>query len=223
MNEPALPPSFDRAFRDAVRLQVRGAYRFAAQNVWSPDDGIGPLMFSLGVYFNLTNRFSRIFDSTATLQFTPTMRQAELRGPGGMRVRWNKIGSLPGPLGEIARPSDTMLEMAETNYFSQLTLGFHADAPKHWIIAHAGTPAGGLATIHLAQPMTSKNERKIVGWAQAVPIFDAMRPDLDFPAIDIPGLPEPTELPGLDLRFRTDAGDDAADGGEKATGGNAES
>lgn len=204
---PTLPPALDdRGFRDVIRFHTGEAYRFSAERIWSPADGMGALMFSLGVYFNVTERFSRVFDGTGPIIFKRTMRQAELRGTDGMRVRWNKTRTGGGTLDDVTRPSETLIELAIENLVSQLSLGLAADKPAHWIIAHSGNPVDGLLTMHLASPVTSNDNRRIVAWSEVVPIFDARHPDLDFPEIEAPGLPEPAELPGLDLRFRDEAG-----------------
>lgn len=195
----------DRGFRDVIRFHTQEAYRFSAQRIWSPADGIGTLMFSLGVYFNVTERFSRIFGGTGPLVFKRTMRQAELGGPNGMRVRWNKTRTGGRTLDDVTRPSETLIELAIENLVSQLALGLAADKPAHWIIAHSGNPVDGLLTMHLASPVSSQDNRRIVAWSEVVPIFDARHPDLDFPEIEAPGLPEPAELPGLELRFREEA------------------
>jgi hypothetical protein len=218
MDDASLPQVFDRLFRDAVRQDARAAYGLAADRIYSPSDGWGPLMFGLAIYFNLDQRFQARYLDGSPLRYVTSNQGPELRS-ADVRTRWKKTGSRLGAPGEVSRPSDVLIELAALNMAVQPGL---LDQPEstNWVIAHSGNPADGLLTVHLAAPRLAGNGR-IVGWHESVAIFDARRPHLDLPDIEAPGLPEPIDLPDLEIGFRPDAPqviDETADG-EAASGG----
>lgn len=202
MNASPLPSVFDRPFRDVVRQDARAAYGLAADRIYSPADGWGPLMFGLAIYFNLDRRFRARFLDGLPLRYTSTMRGPELRG-ADVRARWKKTGNRLSAPGEIAQPSDVLIELAALNMAVQPGLLDQPDL-TNWVIAHSGNPGDGLLTIHLAAPRLAGNGR-IVGWHESVAIFDARRPHLDLPDLEAPGLPEPIDMPELEIDFRLDA------------------
>lgn len=214
-----LPPILDRAFRDAVRHDTRASYGLAADRIYSPGDGWGPLMFALAVYYNLDRRFRTRYLGASPVRFAATMRGSELRG-ADIRIRWKKTGARLAAPGDVDRPSDVLFELAALNMASQPSL---LDQPtlSNWVIAHSGNPSDGLLTVHLAAPRLAGNGR-VVAWHESVAVFDARRPHLDFPDLEAPGLPEPMDLPELEIDFLPDAPenniDEAADG-DVASGG----
>jgi hypothetical protein len=199
---PPLPDVFDRQIRDAIRQDCRAAYALAADRIYSPSDGWGPMLFGVAIYFNLDSRFRERFGSESRLQYVLGTRRPELQA-ADVRVYWNKTGTSAGRPTLLERPSGALLEMAGQNLAVQMSM-FGSSDPVSWVIAHAGNPQDGLASIHIAAPQLARNGR-VVGWQQAVAIFDARRPDLDLPELAAPGLPEPTPLPDFDLSFRPDA------------------
>jgi hypothetical protein len=199
---PSLPNDFDLSFRDAIRQDCRAAYGLAADRIYSPQDGWGAMMFGIAVYFNLDRRFQARFLGESRFRYVLGRRRPELQ-TGDLRVSWNKTGAAVGAPGIIERPSGVLLELASENLMAQSTL-FGAPDPVSWVIAHAGTAENGLASIHLAAPQFARNGR-VVGWQESIAIFDARRPDLDFPDLAAPGLPEPAPLVEFGLAFRPDA------------------
>ncbi len=201
MADTTLPQAFDRAFRDALRQDTSAAYGLAADRIYSPENGWGALMYGLAIYFNLDHRLRARYENGSPMRYATTMQGSELRTTD-LRVRWKKTGArLTGP-GEIHRPSDVLIELANENMAVQPTL---LDQPtlSNWVIAHSGNPSDGLLTIHLAAPRIAGT--RYIGWHQSVAIFDARRPQLDFPDLEAPGLPESMELPDLLIGFRSDA------------------
>ena len=205
----SLPEEFNRAFRDAIRQDCRGAYQLAADRIWSPSDGWGPMMFGIAVYFNLDRRFQARFLAETGFRYVLGRRRPELQ-TANLRVSWNKTGAAVGSPGPIERPSGVLLELAIDNLLAQTTL-FGASSPVSWVIAHAGNAEDGLGSIHLAAPQYARNGR-VVGWQESVAIFDARRPELDLPDLAAPGLPEASPLVDFDISFRTDAPAAAPDG-----------
>jgi len=199
---PELPEVFDRAFRGAVRDDCRAAYTLAGDRIYSPGDGWGSMMFGIAIYFNLDRRFQTRFLNESRLRYVIGRRRPELQA-ADVRVYWNKTGSGVGAPAPMERPSGALLEMASENLAAQMSL-FGAPDPVSWVIAHAGNPDDGLASVHLAAPQFARNGT-IVGWQESVAIFDARRPDLDFPDLAAPGLPEAAPIPGYELEFRVDA------------------
>lgn len=197
-----LPDDFDRLFRDGIRQDCRNAYQLAADRIWSPSDGWGPMMFGIAVYFNLDRRFQARFAAESRFRYVLGRRRPELQ-TADLRVSWNKTGAAAGAPGIIERPSGVLIELASENLLAQTTL-FGSPDPVSWVIAHAGNAEDGLASIHLAAPQYARNGR-VIGWQQSVAIFDARRPDIDFPDLAEPGLPEPTPVVDFDISFRTDA------------------
>src|SRR6185503_915261 len=128
----------------------------------------------------------------------------ELRA-GSNRVFWRKSGSRLAPPAAVDNPPERLIEMAMLNMAPQLSLGFDRPTHSNWVIAHSGNASDGLLTIHLAAPRLGADGSRVIGWLESVAIFDARRPSIDFPDSEAPGLPEATDLPDLELRFRPDA------------------
>lgn len=199
---PDLPEVFDRLFRDGVREDCRAAYRLASDRIYSPGDGWGSMMFGIAIYFNLDTRFRARFLDQSRLRYVIGRRRPELQS-ADVRTYWNKTGTGVGTPPPMERPSGALLEMASENLAAQTSL-FGAPDPVSWVIAHAGNPDDGLASIHLAAPQLARNGT-IVGWQASFAIFDARRPDLDFPGLAAPGLPEAAPVPGYELEFHVNA------------------
>lgn len=202
MHAAILPDEFDRTFRDAIRQDCHAAYQLAADRIWSPSDGWGPMLFGIAVYFNLDRRFQARFLAESGFRYVLGRHRPELQ-TANLRVSWNKTGAAVGSPGIIERPSGMLLELAGENLLAQTTL-FGAPAPVSWVIAHAGNAEDGLGSIHLAAPQYARNGR-VVAWQESIAIFDARRPELDLPDLAAPGLPEAMPLVDFDISFRTDA------------------
>jgi hypothetical protein len=205
MNDAGLPTAFNRPFREAVCVDTRAAYGLAAERIYSPENGWGALLFGIAVFLNLDRRFSARFVEGGPLRHVQTMRGPELRAGDQLRVRWKKVGFDLSPPGDVLRPSDVLVEMAQMNMSPQMSLSLDASPLLTWVIAHSGNAADGLLTIHLAAPHLSKDGRKVVAWRESVGIYDVRRPGVDFPDLEPPGLPEPSELPPMEIDFRPDA------------------
>jgi hypothetical protein len=84
-------------------------------------------------------------------------------------------------------------------------------ASVNWVIAHIGTPQGGLQQIYLAAPITNGSAQTI-GWRECVAIYDAVHPGEDLP--EIGKLAEAVPLDEITLEFKSpeeQAIDDAVD------------
>ena len=212
----ALPPAFDRRFRDIVREVLRGAYE-TAERYYKPSDGADAMVHGIVVYKNANAQFRRIFKAGG-IEHVTTANGAELHA-GALRVRWNKVGRTPvEPIGEsVPRQSTVITAMAIQNV--QLELPFAGtdqaapgSASVNWIIAHIGTPQGGLQQIFLAAPITD-GSAKTIGWRECVAIYDSVDPGEDLP--EVGKLAEAVPLDDITLEFKDvdEAGaDEVADG-----------
>lgn len=199
----ALPPAFDRPFRDTVRDVLRRAYE-AAERYYKPADGADAMVHGIVVYKNANLQFRRIFQ-TGRIEHVTTANGAELHA-GALRVRWNKVGRTPAePIDEsMPRQSTVITAMAIQNV--QLELPFTGTdrvalraASVNWVIAHIGTPQGGLQQIFLAAPITNGSAQAI-GWRECVAIYDSAHPTEDLP--EVGKLAEAVPLDDITLEFK---------------------
>jgi len=224
MITPALPPEFDRGFRDAVRASVRTAYRTAERH-YAPDDGADAMVHALVVYKKADREFRRMFKSGGPVAYVPTVQGPELR-IGDKRLRWNKVGRTPAEQIDesLPRRSLAVLDMARRNI--QLELPFSTRdrtlinaTSTDWIIAHIGTPRGGLARIYLAAPVPGTRSGQNIAWRECHAIYDAARPAEDLPMVA--DLPEAIPLDPFNLTFR-EAFEAETDGETEVGGADAE-
>ena len=193
------PTEFDREFVAAVRGVIKHAYELARDH-YDPDIGVDGQIFAFAVYKIAARLFEREFADTDGAEVIWNGRGREITR-GGMRLRWNKVGTSERDEIDRSFPSRSRSAriMAEQN-LEQLNFGFSDGDPDNWIIAHTGNPIDGLRTLYLAAPLETSNGR-VTGWLRWIAIYDAANPDDASPALPMPGALEPTpvELPEFDI------------------------
>jgi hypothetical protein len=188
------PLQFAAERRDILRAALTGAYTDAAE-VCDPERGFNDLLHGLIVYHLTAFRLQNAFQDDPDAWFVSAGLGPELH-IGGLRLRWNKVGS--SSAGQIAtsfpRASMAAALMAEGNQQLALWSADPGDTePVNWILAHVGNPREGLIRAYLAAPI-SADGREVTAWARWVPIYDAARPSVDLPDAPEPGLPVPVEI-----------------------------
>lgn len=206
MSQPLCPEEFRGPVRAGIIGSIRTAYD-EADEIYAPDRGRGDHLHGLAVYhvasFNLRNRF----DGFPGVQFVSRGEGPELR-IGPYRVRWNKVGrggdgqTIRGAFPRGSRAAAFMAQENQLRLFDEAAFA-QGGFPLNWVIAHLGNPIDGVVGIYLASPIETDGH-SVTGWRDIVPIWSAADPDVEFPDLPIPGLPEPAELGDLDLELRDD-------------------
>jgi hypothetical protein len=206
MSQSRCPEEFQGPVRAGIIDSIRGAYD-EADEIYAPDRGRGDHLHGLAVYhvasFNLRNRFHGV----PGVQFVSRGEGPELR-IGPYRVRWNKVGrggdgqAIRGAFPRGSRAAAFMAQENQLRMFDEASFqpgGF----ALNWVIAHMGNPIDGVVGIYLASPIETDG-RSVTGWRDIVPIWSAADPEVEFPDLPTPGLPEPVDLGELDVELRDD-------------------
>lgn len=208
------PVEFDGRVRAGIVDAIRSAYD-EADEVYAPDRGRGDHLHGLAVYHVASFLLRARFEEFPGVRFVSRGQGPEL-WVGPYRLRWNKVGrgadgqSIRGSFPRGSRTAAFMAEQNQLRLFDETSFEVNG-FPQNWVIAHMGNPIDHLVAIYLATPIESDG-RSVTGWRDIVPIWSAADPDAEFPTAPLPGLPEPVDLPDLELELRDDVDIDAEEG-----------
>jgi hypothetical protein len=214
MTASVLPLAFNPAVRAGIVSALHQAYDEAAA-IYAPDRGLGDRLHGWTVYEVLTHLFERDLAQIPGVYFARRRQGPEI-DVGALRVRWNKVGR--GEAGEdiqssFPRGSRAAAFMAIANQQMRLWADPTDDSvePTNWIICHLGNPRDGLRAVYLAAPIEVEGER-VTGWRTATAIWSAADPLTEFPDAPPLGLPQPTDLPDLEIALLDEDRDAEATG-----------